>query len=91
MSVPSTCVTTGSRRIWVQFFARIGFDTAEEFWMNLKSSCGLRRERRVLRDRISAIIPLVVAQPFDSSWNPVCRRFRFNVCGRGWGTVAATA
>lgn len=26
MSVPSTCVATGSRRIWVQFFARIGFD-----------------------------------------------------------------
>lgn len=91
MSVPSTCVATGSRRIWMQSFARIGFDTAEEFWMNLKSSCGLRRERRALRDRISAIIPLVVAQPFDSSWNPVCRRFRFNVCGRGWGTVAATA
>ena len=26
MSVPSTCVATASRRIWVQLFARIGFD-----------------------------------------------------------------
>ena len=37
------------------------FRTSEEFWMNLQSNYELRIERRVLRDKVAAITPLMVA------------------------------
>ena len=37
------------------------FGTSEEFWMNLQSNYELRLERRLLRDQVAAITPLIVA------------------------------
>ncbi|EMR00583.1 HigA family addiction module antitoxin [Paeniglutamicibacter gangotriensis] len=37
------------------------FGTSEEFWMNLQSNYELRLERRALRDKVAAIIPLKAA------------------------------
>ena len=56
-------IVHGKRGITADTAIRLAryFGTSEEFWMNLQSNYELRRERRVLRDRVDAIEPLHIA------------------------------
>ncbi len=56
-------IVHGKRGITADTAIRLArfFGTSEEFWMNLQSNFELRRERRALRDKVSAIRPLKVA------------------------------
>jgi len=53
-------IVHGKRGITADTAIRLAryFGTSEEFWMNLQSHYELRMERRALRDRVEAIIPL---------------------------------
>ncbi len=56
-------IVHGKRGITADTAIRLAkyFRTSEEFWMNLQSNYELRIERRVLRDKVAAITPLMVA------------------------------
>ncbi|HSO68412.1 MAG TPA: HigA family addiction module antitoxin [Arachnia sp.] len=56
-------IVHGKRGITADTAIRLAryFGTSEEFWMNLQTNYELRLERRVLRDKVAAIIPLKVA------------------------------
>lgn len=56
-------IVHGKRGITADTAIRLAryFGTSEEFWMNLQSNYELRLERRLLRDQVAAITPLIVA------------------------------
>lgn len=56
-------IVHGKRGITADTAIRLAkfFGTSEEFWMNLQSNYELRIERRALRDKVAAIVPLKVA------------------------------
>ena len=56
-------IVHGKRGITADTVIRLAryFGTSEEFWMNLQSNYELRLERRALREKVAAIIPLKVA------------------------------
>jgi addiction module HigA family antidote len=55
-------IVHGKRGITADTAIRLAryFGTSEEFWMNLQSNYELRLERRALRDKVAAIMPLQV-------------------------------
>lgn len=56
-------IVHGKRGITADTAIRLAryFGTSEDLWMNLQSNYELRLVRRVLRDKVAAIIPLQVA------------------------------
>ena len=56
-------IVHGKRGITADTAIRLAryFGTSEELWMNLQSNYVLRLARRVLRDQVATITPLVVA------------------------------
>lgn len=56
-------IVHGKRGITADTAIRLAryFGTSEELWMNLQSNYELRLERRALREKIDAIVPLQVA------------------------------
>lgn len=56
-------IVHGKRGITADTAIRLAryFGTSDEFWMNLQSNYELRLERRVLRDKIADIAPLIGA------------------------------
>ncbi|WP_288813504.1 HigA family addiction module antitoxin [uncultured Corynebacterium sp.] len=56
-------IVHGKRGITADTAIRLAryFGTSEEFWMNLQSNFELRLERRALRDKVAAIVPLDAA------------------------------
>ena len=56
-------IAHGKRGITADTAIRLAryFGTSEEFWMNLQSNYELRLERRALRDKVAAIVPLDAA------------------------------
>ncbi|ALO68364.1 HigA family addiction module antitoxin [Arthrobacter alpinus] len=56
-------IVHGKRGITADTAIRLAryFGTSEELWMNLQSNYELRLERRALREKIEAIVPLQVA------------------------------
>ncbi|MGQ3384198.1 HigA family addiction module antitoxin [Glutamicibacter sp. TV12E] len=63
MDVPSRRIIEivhGKRGIAAGMAIRMAryFGTSEEFWMNLQTNYELRLERRTLRDKLAAIMPM---------------------------------
>ena len=56
-------IVHGKRGITADTAIRLAryFGTSEEIWMNLQSNFELRLERRALRDKVAAIVPLDAA------------------------------
>jgi addiction module HigA family antidote len=56
-------IVHGKRGITADTAIRLAkyFGTSEELWMNLQSNYELRLERRALREKVDAIVPLRVA------------------------------
>lgn len=56
-------IVHGKRGITADTAIRLAryFGTSDDLWMNLQSNYELRLERRTLRDKVDAIVPLKVA------------------------------